>query len=48
MLVAPAIFLQCAYFTAGALFAWLLGAVVGSLAASAAGSWLGARASAQT
>ncbi len=48
MLVAPAIFLQCAYFTAGALFAWLLGAVAGSLAASAAGYWLGTRASAQT
>src|SRR5712692_2086824 len=46
MLVAPAIFLQCAYFTAGALFAWLLGAVAGSLAASAAGYWLGTRASA--
>src|SRR5207302_5171292 len=26
MLVAPAIFLQCSYFTAGALLAWLLGA----------------------
>ncbi len=48
ILVAPAIFLQCAYFTAGALFAWLLGAVAGSLAASAAGYWLGTRASAQT
>ena len=40
-LMSPAIFLQCAYFTAGALFAWLLGAVAGSLAASAAGYWLG-------
>jgi len=46
MLVAPAIFLQCAYFTAGALLAWLLGAVAGSLAASGAGYWLGTRASA--
>lgn len=48
MLVAPAIFLQCAYFTAGALLAWLLGAVAGSLAASAAGYWLGTRAGART
>jgi hypothetical protein len=48
MLVAPAIFLQCSYFTAGALFAWLLGAVAGSFGASAAGYWLGTRASAQT
>lgn len=36
-LVAPAIFLQCAFFTVGALFAWLLGAVAGSVAGSAAG-----------
>ncbi len=47
VLVAPAIFLQCSYFTAGALLAWLLGAVAGSLAASAAGYWLGTRATTQ-
>ena len=47
MLVAPAIFLQCGYFTAGALLAWLLGAVAGSIFASAAGYWLGTRAGAQ-
>lgn len=35
-LVAPAIFLQCAFFTLGALAAWLLGAVAGSVAGSAA------------
>lgn len=35
-LVAPAIFLQCAFFTVGALVAWLLGAVAGSVAGSAA------------
>ena len=47
MLVAPAIFLQCSYFTAGALLAWLLGAVAGSIFASAAGYWLGTRAGGQ-
>ena len=47
LLVAPAIFLQCAYFTAGALLAWLLGAVAGSIFASAAGYWLGTRAGGQ-
>jgi hypothetical protein len=35
-LVAPAIFLQCAFFTVGALAAWLLGAIAGSVAGSAA------------
>jgi hypothetical protein len=35
-LVAPAIFLQCAFFTVGALLAWLLGALAGSAVGSAA------------
>ena len=48
ILVAPAIFLQCTYFTIGAFLAWLLGAVAGSLAASAAGYWIGAHGGAQT
>jgi hypothetical protein len=38
ILVAPAIFLQCASFTVGALAAWLLGTVAGSVAGSAASS----------
>jgi hypothetical protein len=42
-LVAPAIFLQCAFFTAGALVAWLLGAVAGSVAGSAAGYFFARR-----
>lgn len=44
-LVAPAIFLQCAFFTVGALLAWLLGALAGSLAGSAASYLLASRTS---
>lgn len=39
-LLAPAIFIQCASFTAGALFAWLGGATVGSTAGGVAGYWV--------
>jgi len=43
ILVAPAIFLQCAFFTVGALVAWLLGTVAGSVAGSAASSLFASR-----
>ena len=43
ILVAPAIFLQCAFFTVGALAAWLLGTVAGSVAGSAARSLFASR-----
>jgi hypothetical protein len=43
VLVAPAIFLQCAFFTVGALAAWLLGTVAGSVAGSAASSLFASR-----
>lgn len=39
-LLAPAIFIQCSAFTAGALVAWLGGAVVGSTVGGVAGYWL--------
>lgn len=45
-LLAPAVFLQCRAFTTGAVAAWLFGAVLGSLAGSAAGYWVKQRASA--
>lgn len=44
-LVAPAIFLQSAFFTVGALLAWLLGAHAGSVAGSAASSFFASRSS---
>lgn len=39
-LLAPAIFIQCSAFTAGALIAWLGGAVVGSTVGGVAGYWV--------
>jgi len=39
-LLAPAIFIQCSAFTAGALIAWLGGAVVGSTVGGVAGYWI--------
>lgn len=39
-LLAPAIFIQCSAFTAGALVAWLGGAVVGSTVGGVAGYWV--------
>ncbi len=39
-LLAPAIFIQCSAFTAGALLGWLGGAVIGSTVGGVAGYWL--------
>lgn len=39
-LLAPAIFIQCSAFTAGALLGWLSGAVVGSTVGGVAGYWV--------
>lgn len=39
-LLAPAIFIQCSAFTAGALIAWLGGAVIGSTVGGVAGYWV--------
>lgn len=43
-LLAPAIFIQCSAFTAGALVAWLGGAVLGSTVGGVAGYWVRRRA----
>jgi len=45
-LLAPAIFIQCSAFTAGALLGWLGGAVIGSTVGGVAGYWLYRRAQA--
>ena len=47
-LLAPAIFIQCQAFTAGALLAWLGGAAVGSTVGGVAGHWLRHRAMARS
>ncbi len=39
-LLAPAIFIQCSAFTAGALLGWLGGAVIGSTVGGVAGYWI--------
>jgi len=39
-LMAPAIFIQCSAFTAGALLGWLGGAVIGSTVGGVAGYWV--------
>lgn len=40
LLLAPAIFIQCSAFTAGAFLAWLAGAALGATAGGVAGYWV--------